>query len=505
MDVTDLKGLYAEVGKRMKAALDHLQHEFAGVRTGRASVTILDNVHVEAYGSKMPLNQVAGLSIPEPDDDRRAAVRPVAARRDREGDSGGGPRPEPGQRRQGGAHPAAVADRGTAKGAVHARAQAERGRPQQRAPGAPRRQRPPQEDAQGPRPVGGRREEGPRGSPEVDRPATSSAIDDLQKKKDAELLGASNVLLHASRVLRSLRRAAARPARADHHLCVCGAPLLARYDLDDGARLVARQPEGPRAEHVAVSRADAALRRRDAGDARRRVHAADSRAHARRDARPRSRSTSRTNRSTRPIRSRRGASRRRSRGRSTWARRRLSLPSAGNAGNAAAAYAAAAGLECEVFMPEDVKRAVRRRVPALRRRRHAGRRADHRRRPHRGRKRRTARLVRRLDAQGAVPHRGQEDDGVRARRADATGAGRTGSSIRPAAAPAWSACGRPSTRSSASAGSSRRSGRAWSRCRPSTARRSSARSSKARRRRSRGRTRRRSPTVCACRARSATS
>jgi ribosome recycling factor len=66
MEVTDLKGLYAEVGKRMKAAIDHLQHEFAGVRTGRASVTILDGVHVEAYGSKMPLNQVAGLSIPEP-------------------------------------------------------------------------------------------------------------------------------------------------------------------------------------------------------------------------------------------------------------------------------------------------------------------------------------------------------------------------------------------------------------------------------------------------------
>ena len=66
MDVTDLKGLFAEVGKRMKAAIDHVQHEFAGVRTGRASVTILDGVHVEAYGSKMPLNQVAGLSIPEP-------------------------------------------------------------------------------------------------------------------------------------------------------------------------------------------------------------------------------------------------------------------------------------------------------------------------------------------------------------------------------------------------------------------------------------------------------
>ena len=66
MDVIDLKGLFVEVNKRMTTALDHLQHEFAGVRTGRASVTILDNVHVEAYGAKVPLNQVAGLSIPEP-------------------------------------------------------------------------------------------------------------------------------------------------------------------------------------------------------------------------------------------------------------------------------------------------------------------------------------------------------------------------------------------------------------------------------------------------------
>ena len=66
MDVIDLKGLYGEVNKRMKTALEHLQHEFAGVRTGRASVTILDSVHVEAYGAKVPLNQVAGLSIPEP-------------------------------------------------------------------------------------------------------------------------------------------------------------------------------------------------------------------------------------------------------------------------------------------------------------------------------------------------------------------------------------------------------------------------------------------------------
>lgn len=66
MDVNDLKGLYAEVSKRMNTALEHVRHELAGVRTGRASVTILDAVHVEAYGSRMPLNQLAGLSIPEP-------------------------------------------------------------------------------------------------------------------------------------------------------------------------------------------------------------------------------------------------------------------------------------------------------------------------------------------------------------------------------------------------------------------------------------------------------
>jgi ribosome recycling factor len=66
MDVSDLKGLAAEVKKRMDAQLEHVRREFGGVRTGRASVTILDTVHVEAYGSHMPLNQVASLSIPEP-------------------------------------------------------------------------------------------------------------------------------------------------------------------------------------------------------------------------------------------------------------------------------------------------------------------------------------------------------------------------------------------------------------------------------------------------------
>src|SRR5688572_22655022 len=66
MDANDLKGLFAEASKRMNVAIDHLKHELAGVRTGRASTALLDHVHVEAYGSKLPMNQVATLSVPEP-------------------------------------------------------------------------------------------------------------------------------------------------------------------------------------------------------------------------------------------------------------------------------------------------------------------------------------------------------------------------------------------------------------------------------------------------------
>ena len=66
MDVTDLKSLYADLKKRMDQVIEHLRAELAGVRTGRATVNILDPVQVEAYGSRMPLNQVATLSVPDP-------------------------------------------------------------------------------------------------------------------------------------------------------------------------------------------------------------------------------------------------------------------------------------------------------------------------------------------------------------------------------------------------------------------------------------------------------
>lgn len=52
--------------KRMDGALEALKKEFAGLRTGRASTTLLDPVMVEAYGQRMPLNQVGTVSAPEP-------------------------------------------------------------------------------------------------------------------------------------------------------------------------------------------------------------------------------------------------------------------------------------------------------------------------------------------------------------------------------------------------------------------------------------------------------
>jgi ribosome recycling factor len=66
MDFNDLKGMFAEVKTRMDANIERVRKDMASVRTGRASSSLLDNVQVEAYGGKMPLNQVASLSIPEP-------------------------------------------------------------------------------------------------------------------------------------------------------------------------------------------------------------------------------------------------------------------------------------------------------------------------------------------------------------------------------------------------------------------------------------------------------
>ena len=66
MDFSDLKGMFGEVKTRMDAAIERVRKDMANVRTGRATVGLLDGVQVEAYGAKMPINQVAALSVPEP-------------------------------------------------------------------------------------------------------------------------------------------------------------------------------------------------------------------------------------------------------------------------------------------------------------------------------------------------------------------------------------------------------------------------------------------------------
>ena len=55
-----------DLQRRMHGAVEALKHDLGGLRTGRASTTLLDPVHVEVYGANMPLNQVATVSAPEP-------------------------------------------------------------------------------------------------------------------------------------------------------------------------------------------------------------------------------------------------------------------------------------------------------------------------------------------------------------------------------------------------------------------------------------------------------
>ena len=56
----------ADLRKRMNGAVEVLRKEFAGLRTGRASASLLEPISVSAYGSEMPLNQVGTVGVPEP-------------------------------------------------------------------------------------------------------------------------------------------------------------------------------------------------------------------------------------------------------------------------------------------------------------------------------------------------------------------------------------------------------------------------------------------------------
>jgi ribosome recycling factor len=56
----------SDLQRRMHGAVEALKHDLSGLRTGRASIALLDTIHVEVYGAQMPLNQVATVSVPEP-------------------------------------------------------------------------------------------------------------------------------------------------------------------------------------------------------------------------------------------------------------------------------------------------------------------------------------------------------------------------------------------------------------------------------------------------------
>ncbi len=61
-----MAGVLADAEKKMAKAVEVLKHDLTQIRTGRASASLVDRLHVEYYGSEMPLNQLAGITVPEP-------------------------------------------------------------------------------------------------------------------------------------------------------------------------------------------------------------------------------------------------------------------------------------------------------------------------------------------------------------------------------------------------------------------------------------------------------
>ena len=55
-----------DAGRRMQKSVEAARHEFTSIRTGRASAALLDRIQVSAYGTKMPVNQLGTISVPEP-------------------------------------------------------------------------------------------------------------------------------------------------------------------------------------------------------------------------------------------------------------------------------------------------------------------------------------------------------------------------------------------------------------------------------------------------------
>ncbi|MFQ5507392.1 MAG: ribosome recycling factor [Planctomycetota bacterium] len=74
--MTDAKEILSDIQDRMYKATEHLREELKGIRTGRATPALVENIRVNYYGSPTPLLQLAQISIPEP---RQIAVKPFDA------------------------------------------------------------------------------------------------------------------------------------------------------------------------------------------------------------------------------------------------------------------------------------------------------------------------------------------------------------------------------------------------------------------------------------------
>ena len=68
-----IKDILREAAERMQSALDTLEEELSGIRTGRASPALIERMPVDYYGSNTPLIQLASISVPEP---RMLMIRP---------------------------------------------------------------------------------------------------------------------------------------------------------------------------------------------------------------------------------------------------------------------------------------------------------------------------------------------------------------------------------------------------------------------------------------------
>ena len=66
MSLTNIADTKKDVTRRMEGALEVLHQEFGGLRTGRASTSLLEPLMIDAYGSQVPINQVGTIGVPEP-------------------------------------------------------------------------------------------------------------------------------------------------------------------------------------------------------------------------------------------------------------------------------------------------------------------------------------------------------------------------------------------------------------------------------------------------------